>query len=117
MMNLERAVYRDETARWYKSGEEFKTPGVIASSYPEAFEALYGHSMPMPPPVRAPRGGRMTSEELKTPRQPLGGDTELFLREIAYQLAVLNERLASEKTAINVGLCASNDDIPLRIVS
>ncbi len=54
-MNIldERAVYREETARWYKSGEEFKTPGVVATSYPEAFETLYGHSMPMPANVRA----------------------------------------------------------------
>jgi hypothetical protein len=54
-MNLERAVYRDETARWYQAGFEFKTPGVVASSYPEAFQLLYGHSMPIPPPVRATR--------------------------------------------------------------
>ena len=49
----ERAVYREETARWYKSGEEFKTPGVVAISYPEAFEMLYGHSMLLPVNVRA----------------------------------------------------------------
>jgi hypothetical protein len=54
-MNIERAVYRDETARWYKTGEEFKTPGVVADSYPEAFEMLYGHAPFMPPSVRAPR--------------------------------------------------------------
>ena len=53
-MILERAGYRDETARWYKNGEEFKTPGVTATSYPEAFELLYGHSPFMPPSVRAP---------------------------------------------------------------
>lgn len=49
----ERVVYLEETARWYKSGEEFKTLGVVATSYPEAFEMLYGHSMPMPVNVRA----------------------------------------------------------------
>jgi len=54
-MNIERAVYRDETARWYKTGEEFKTPGVVAGSYPEAFELLYGHAPVIPPLVRAPR--------------------------------------------------------------
>lgn len=51
---IERAIYRDETARWYKNGEAFKTPGVVATSYPEAFELLYGHSPIMPPLVRAP---------------------------------------------------------------
>lgn len=40
-----------------------------------------------------------------------------LLREIAYQLAVLNERLADEKKSINVALCATNDDIPVRIKS
>jgi hypothetical protein len=54
-MNEERVVYRDETSLWYRVGFEFKTPGVTASSYPEAFELLYGHAMPMPPLVRAPR--------------------------------------------------------------
>jgi hypothetical protein len=54
-MNMERAVYREETVRWYKSGEEFKTPGVVADSYPEAFEMLYGHPQVIPAPVRAPR--------------------------------------------------------------
>ncbi len=50
----ERAVYREETARWYQSGQEFSTPGVLATSYPEAFEMLYGHSITIPPPVRSP---------------------------------------------------------------
>lgn len=54
-MNLEQAVYREETGLWYKIGEEFKTPGVTAASYPEAFEMLYGHALVIPPPVRAPR--------------------------------------------------------------
>jgi hypothetical protein len=53
-MNLKRAVYREETSLWYKTGEEFKTPGVVATNYPEAFELLYGHSPFMPPSVRAP---------------------------------------------------------------
>ena len=54
-MNEERAVYRDETSRWYQQGLEFKTPGVVATSYPEAFEMLYGHSITIPPPVRSAR--------------------------------------------------------------
>lgn len=54
-MSDQRVVYRDETARWYQSGQEFKTPGVVATSYPEAFELLYGHPVPMPPPIRSPR--------------------------------------------------------------
>lgn len=53
-MTEERAVYREETARWYQSGLEFKTTGVSATSYPEAFEMLYGHSITIPPPVRSP---------------------------------------------------------------
>ncbi len=40
-----------------------------------------------------------------------------MIQEIALQLAVLNERLASDKSAINVALCATNDDIPVRIMS
>lgn len=54
-MNLEQAVYREETGRWYQIGLEFKTPGVVATIYPEAFELLYGHAAVIPPPVRAPR--------------------------------------------------------------
>ena len=54
-MNPERAVYRDETSRWYRIGEEFKTPGVVADNYPEAFEMLYGHAPFIPPSVRTPR--------------------------------------------------------------
>lgn len=54
-MDIEQAVYREETGLWYRIGFEFKTPGVTATSYPEAFEMLYGHAMVIPPPVRAPR--------------------------------------------------------------
>ncbi len=54
-MNDDRVVYREETAKWYQSGLEFKTPGVTASSYPEAFELLYGRSVQIPAPVRAYR--------------------------------------------------------------
>lgn len=54
-MNDDRVVYREETAKWYQSGLEFKTPGVVASSYPEAFEILFGYSIQIPPPVRSPR--------------------------------------------------------------
>jgi hypothetical protein len=54
-MNLERAVYREETGLWYQEGKEFKSVGVTAASYPEAFEKLFGHAVVIPPPVRAPR--------------------------------------------------------------
>ena len=54
-MNIDRAVYREETSLWYKNGEEFKTPGVTAGSYPEAFVLLYGHSPVIPSLVRAHR--------------------------------------------------------------
>ena len=52
-MSEDRVVYREETSRWYQSGQEFKTPGVIAASYPEAFELLYGRSVQIPAPVRS----------------------------------------------------------------
>jgi hypothetical protein len=51
----DRIVYREETSKWYKSGEEFKTPGVVADSYPEAFQMLFGRSPSIPPPVRSER--------------------------------------------------------------
>jgi hypothetical protein len=51
----QRAVYREETARWYRNGEEFKTPGVVAINYPEAFEMLYGAPPVIPPQPRAQR--------------------------------------------------------------
>ncbi len=54
-MSEDRVVYREETSRWYQSGQEFKTPGVIAASYPEAFELLYGRSIQIPAPARAHR--------------------------------------------------------------
>ncbi len=54
-MTEDRVVYREETSRWYQSGYEFKTPGVTASSYPEAFELLYGRSVQIPAPVRTHR--------------------------------------------------------------
>ena len=37
------------------------------------------------------------------------------LWEIAAQLAELNEKLRDDKSAINVALCATNDDIPVRV--
>ena len=55
MTEFQEVVYREETARWYKIGEEFKTPGVVALNYAEAFETLYEHPMTIPTPVRAPR--------------------------------------------------------------
>lgn len=64
----ERAIYIEETGLWYKNGatplvvriagkgEKLEPlPSVKADSYPEAFEALYGHALVIPPPVRAPR--------------------------------------------------------------
>ena len=38
-----------------------------------------------------------------------------MLQEIAAQLATLNEFLSAGNTGINVILCASNDDIPVRV--
>lgn len=52
---IERAVYREETSKWYQNGKEFATEGVVADSYPEAFELLYGHHPWVAPLVRAPR--------------------------------------------------------------
>jgi hypothetical protein len=54
-MDIEQAVYREETGLWYQIGKEFKTVGVVAYNYPEAFEKLYGHAVVIPPPVRTPR--------------------------------------------------------------
>jgi hypothetical protein len=38
-----------------------------------------------------------------------------YTREIALQLAELNEHIRDDKKAINVVLCASNDLIPVRV--
>jgi len=54
-MNIQEAVYREETARWYMVGQEFKTAGVVALNYNDAFELLYGSRPFIAPPVRAPR--------------------------------------------------------------
>jgi hypothetical protein len=64
----ERAIYIEETGLWYKQGASPLEVRVIskgqklepllsvkADSYPEAFEALYGHAPTVPAPVRAPR--------------------------------------------------------------
>lgn len=64
----EHAVYNAETGRWYRQGEGLNvqvikkgetpqpfTEGVVASTYPEAFEMLYGHPVYILPVVRAPR--------------------------------------------------------------
>jgi hypothetical protein len=63
----EHAVYNAETSRWYRQGESLTvhvlkkgenprqfTEGVIASTYPEAFELLYGHPVDIPANPRAP---------------------------------------------------------------
>jgi len=54
----------------------------------------------------------VTSKEL---REYKPYSYEAFLKEIAIQLAELNEFLRSDKSVVNVVLCASNDDIPVRI--
>ena len=64
----EHAVYNADDGKWYRAEDGFSirdvkkgeparefVPGVIAATYPEAFELLYGHPVPIPPPVRAPR--------------------------------------------------------------
>ena len=64
----ERAIYIEETGLWYKQGASPLEVRVVskgeklgplqsvkADSYPEAFEALYGHAPIIPPPVRSPR--------------------------------------------------------------
>lgn len=51
----EQAVYNTETSKWYRQG---CCPGfneVEATSYPEAFELLFGHPAPIPAVVRSPR--------------------------------------------------------------
>ena len=50
----EHAIYREETALWYRLGDVCGI-GVVADTYPEAFEKLYGHPVVIPPPARAPR--------------------------------------------------------------
>jgi hypothetical protein len=51
---MERAVYNEELGQWHREGEH-PFEGVTATSYPEAFEKLFGHPVPIPPPVREPR--------------------------------------------------------------
>jgi hypothetical protein len=53
----EHAVYNADDGKWYRAEDGFSifVSGVIAATYPEAFELLYGHPVPIPPPVRAPR--------------------------------------------------------------
>lgn len=53
----ETAVYNAETSRWYKQEDINRTlvvDGVVASTYPEAFEILFGHPVPIPAVTRAP---------------------------------------------------------------
>jgi hypothetical protein len=52
---IEQVVYRQETAKWYMIGQEFVTEGVVAYSYPEAFELLYKHPHVVAPLVRSHR--------------------------------------------------------------
>ena len=51
---MERAVFNEELRQWHREGEH-PFEGVTASSYPEAFEKLFGHPMLIPPPRRTPR--------------------------------------------------------------
>jgi hypothetical protein len=50
---IEHAVYNEETGEWYRQGTNWD--GVKAATYPEAFEKLFGHSVPITPPARSPR--------------------------------------------------------------
>lgn len=53
----EHAVYNAETSRWYKQEDINRTlvvEGVVASTYPEAFEKLFGHPISIPPVTHAP---------------------------------------------------------------
>jgi len=65
---FERAVYCTEEDRWYKQGDDpwtvrdipadrVVTPiiSVIADTYGEAFELLFGHAVVIPAPVRSAR--------------------------------------------------------------
>lgn len=65
---IEKAVYNSEDSKWYRMGDDpwtvrFVKVGdilkplvfAIATTYTEAFEQLFGHPVPIPPPVRAPR--------------------------------------------------------------
>jgi hypothetical protein len=54
----ETAVYSADTSRWYKQEDinwTLVVEGVVASTYPEAFELLFGHPVQIPPVTRAPR--------------------------------------------------------------
>jgi hypothetical protein len=64
----EHVVYNEETGLWYKHDASPLTVRIVgkgeklvpfvsakASTYPEAFEIIYGHALVIPPPVRAPR--------------------------------------------------------------
>jgi len=47
------AVFNAEDGLWYKQGQTWG--GVQATTYPEAFEKLYGKCPHIPPPVREQR--------------------------------------------------------------
>jgi hypothetical protein len=70
-----RAIYHDEDGKWYRHDHVFQvqniqsrgklTPpsnpldvGVVAATYPEAFETLYGYPVPMPDNPRTSRKSR-----------------------------------------------------------
>lgn len=65
---IEHVVYNEETGLWYKHDASPLTVRIVskgekleplisakASTYPEAFEMIYGHAPIIPPPVRVPR--------------------------------------------------------------
>lgn len=51
---IERAIYDEDTKQWHRPDDPHQLRPVIASTYPEAFEKLYGHAPVIPPPQRAP---------------------------------------------------------------
>lgn len=54
--HFERAVYDEVKDLWFRSGDSHNlNPGIAATSYPEAFEKLYGHAPITPPLERAVR--------------------------------------------------------------
>lgn len=57
---IEKVVFNEETGEWHKQGTNYN--GVTAATYPEAFEKLFGHGLPINPPTRSPR--RRQEEEV-----------------------------------------------------
>lgn len=51
----EQVLYNSETSQWYRPDDPHQIYAVVAATYPEAFEKLYGHAVVVPPVVRSPR--------------------------------------------------------------